>query len=261
MPRSNRNLSRRKLLLGAVQGAGLLLLSGCEKAFNSLQQNKKVLSLLESAEGANQHLQRLLTVRNKLAQEFTKQDISRTFKANGNPPPITMDYVADGTKQWPAWRLEITGSVKLPGRFSLAELKSMPSRTQITRHDCVEGWSAIAEWKGVPLTEIIKRTQPTPEAKYVVFYCMDTDDNGAHYYESIDFRDASHPQTILAYEMNGGALPIAHGAPLRLRVETQLGYKHAKYIRKIEFVPSYENIAAGKGGYWEDQGYEWYAGI
>ncbi|HSE89490.1 MAG TPA: molybdopterin-binding protein [Candidatus Binatia bacterium] len=255
------NLSRRNLLLGAAQGAGLLLLSGCEKAFNSLQQNKQFLSLLESAEGGNQRLQRLLTGKNKLAREFTPQDISRYFKPNGNPPPTTMDYAADAAKQWLAWRLEISGSVKLPGRFSLAELKSMPSRTQITRHDCVEGWSAIAEWKGVPLTEILQRVQPAPEAKYVVFHCMDTDDNGAYYYESIDFRDATHPQTILAYEMNGHALPIAHGAPLRLRVETQLGYKHAKYIRKIEFVPSYGNIAAGKGGYWEDQGYEWYAGI
>ncbi len=255
------NLSRRSLLLGAVQGAGLLLLSGCEKAFNSLQQNRKFLSLLESAEGANQHLQRLLTGKNKLAQEFTEQDISRYFKPNGNPPPITMDYTADAAKQWPAWRLEISGSVKQPARFSLPELRSMPSRTQITRHDCVEGWSAIAKWKGVPLTEIMRRVQPTPEAKYAVFHCMDTDDSGAHYYESIDLLDAHHPQTILAYEMNDRALPIEHGAPLRLRIETQLGYKHAKYIRKIDFVASYENIAAGKGGYWEDQGYEWYAGI
>jgi DMSO/TMAO reductase YedYZ molybdopterin-dependent catalytic subunit len=245
------NLSRRNLLLSAVQGAGLLLLSGCEKAFNRLQQNKQFLALLESAEGTNQRLQRFLTGKNKLAQEFTEQDISRYFKPNGNPPPITMDYAADAAKQWPAWRLEISGSLKQP----------MPSRTQITRHDCVEGWSAIAKWKGVPLTEIMQRVQPTPEAKYVVFHCMDTDDNGAHYYESIDFRDANHPQTILAYEMNGRALPIEHGAPLRLRVEMQLGYKHAKYIRKIEFVASYANIAAGKGGYWEDQGYEWYAGI
>jgi DMSO/TMAO reductase YedYZ molybdopterin-dependent catalytic subunit len=253
--------ARRNLLLGTLQSAGLLLLSGCEKIFNSLQQNKKVLSLLESAEGANQHLQRLLSGKNKLAQEFTEQDISRYFKPNGNPPPITMDYTADANNNWRSWRLEIAGAVKQPVQFSLAELTSMPSRTQITRHDCVEGWSAIAKWKGVPLTEIINRTQPTPKAKYVVFYCMDTDDNGAHYYESIDFRDASHPQTILAYEMNDRALPVEHGAPLRLRIETQLGYKHAKYIRKIEFVPSYKNIAAGKGGYWEDQGYEWYAGI
>jgi DMSO/TMAO reductase YedYZ molybdopterin-dependent catalytic subunit len=255
------NLSRRSLLLGAVQGTGLLLLSGCEKAFNSLQQNRKFLSLLESAEGANQRLQRLLTGKNKLAQEFIEQDISRTFKANGNPPPITMDYTADAKNNWTAWRLEISGSVKQPARLSLPELRSMPSRTQITRHDCVEGWSAIAKWKGVPLTEIIQRAQPAPEAKYIVFHCMDTDDNGANYYESIDFRDATHPQTILAYEMNDRALPIEHGAPLRLRIETQLGYKHAKYIRKIEFVASYENIAAGRGGYWEDQGYEWYAGI
>ena len=180
------NLSRRSLLLGAVQGTGWLLLSGCEKAFNSLQQNKKFLSLLESAEGANQHLQRWLTVRNKLAQEFTEQDISRYFKPNGNPPPITMDYTADTKNNWLAWRLEIAGLVKQPGRFSLAELKQMPSRTQITRHDCVEGWSAIAKWKGVPLTEIMQRVQPGPAAKYVVFHCMDTDDSGSHYYESID---------------------------------------------------------------------------
>jgi DMSO/TMAO reductase YedYZ molybdopterin-dependent catalytic subunit len=255
------NLSRRNLLLGAFQGAGLLLLSGCEKAFNSLQQNRKFLSLLESAEGANQRLQRLVTGKNKLAQEFTEQDISRYFKPNGNPPPITMDYATDAAKQWSAWRLEISGSVKEPARFSLPELRSMPSRTQITRHDCVEGWSAIAKWKGVPLTEIMQRVQPSPEAKYVVFYCMDTDDSGAHYYESIDLRDANHPQTILAYEMNDRTLPVEHGAPLRLRIETQLGYKHAKYIRKIDFVASYDNIASGKGGYWEDQGYEWYAGI
>jgi DMSO/TMAO reductase YedYZ molybdopterin-dependent catalytic subunit len=255
------NSARRNLLLGAVQGAGLLLLSGCEKAFDSLQQNQKFLSLLESAEGANQRLQRLLTGKNKLAQEFAEKDISRYFKPNGNPPPITIDYTADAKNNWQAWRLEIAGAVQQPARFSLAELSSMPSRTQITRHDCVEGWSAIAKWKGVSLAEIMQRAQPSPEAKYVVFHCMDTDDNGIHYYESLDFRDATHPQTILAYEMNDRALPVAHGAPLRLRVETQLGYKHAKYIRKIEFVPSYQNIAAGKGGYWEDQGYEWYAGI
>ena len=255
------NLTRRKLLFGVAQGTGLLLLSGCEKAFNGLQQNKTFLSLLESAEGANRRLLRLLTGKNKLAQEFTEQDISRTFKANGNPPPITMVYTADAAKQWISWRLEVTGLVKQPARFSLSELRALPSRTQITRHDCVEGWSAIGKWKGVPLTEIIQRVQPTPEAKYVVFHCMDTDDNGTNYYESIDFRDATHPQTILAYEMNDRALPVDQGAPLRLRVETQLGYKMAKYIRRIEFVSSYNQIAQGKGGYWEDQGYEWYAGI
>ena len=255
------NLSRRNLLLGAVQSGGLLLLAGCEKAFNRLQANQKFLSLLESAEGVNQRVHRLVTGKTKLVQEFADQDVSRYFKPNGNPPPMTMDYTADAKNNWQEWRLEITGSVKQPAQFSLAELRSMRSRIQITRHDCVEGWSAIAKWKGVPLTEIMQRVQPVPESRFVVFHCMDTDDSGVHYYESIDFRDASHPQTILAYEMNDRALPIAHGAPLRLRIETQLGYKHAKYIRKIEFVRSYANIAAGKGGYWEDQGYAWYAGI
>jgi len=253
--------SRRKLLLGALQGSGLVLLSGCEKMFNSLQGNKKFVSLLESAEELNLRVQRFLTPRNKLAKEFTPQDISQFFKANGNPPPVTVDYMADAARQWSEWRLKISGLVKQPVQFSLPELKSMPSRSQITRHDCVEGWSAIGKWKGVPLTEIMQRVQPNAAAQYVVFHCMDTDDQGTNYYESIDLIDASHPQTILAYEMNDRNLPIEHGAPLRLRLENQLGYKHAKYIRAIEFVADYKNIQQGKGGYWEDQGYAWYAGI
>ena len=137
----------------------------------------------------------------------------------------------------------------------------MPARSQITRHDCVEGWSAIGKWKGVPLTEIMKVVQPDPQAKYVVFYCMDMDTESNNFYESIDMVDALHPQTILAYEMNDQSLPIEHGAPLRLRVETQLGYKMAKYIQRIEFVENFKEIGQGKGGYWEDRGYEWYAGI
>ena len=261
MAKLKAGLSRRKLLLGAAQGGGLLLLSGCEKLFNGLQQNKNFVSLLESAEGLNRRVQRFLTGRNKLAQEFTEKDISRYFKANGNPPPITMDYAADAAKQWKQWRLKISGLIQEPAELTLAELKSMPSRAQITRHDCVEGWSAIAKWRGVPLAEIIKRVKPKSNARYVVFHCMDTDDNGQNYYESIDLEDAVHPQTLLAYEMNDRPLPIEHGAPLRLRLENQLGYKMAKYIRALEFVASFEKMAQGKGGYWEDQGYEWYAGI
>jgi DMSO/TMAO reductase YedYZ molybdopterin-dependent catalytic subunit len=261
MAKLKTNLSRRKLLLGATQGGALLLLSGCEKFFNGLQQNKTFVSLLESAEGANRRVQRFLTGRNKLAQEFTEGDISRTFKPNGNPPPITMDYMADAASQWNSWHLEISGLVAQPGTFSLAELKSMPARTQITRHDCVEGWSAIAKWRGVPLAEIMKRVQPKPDARYIVLHCMESDENGQNYYESIDLEDAVHPQTILAYEMNDRPLPIEHGAPLRLRLENQLGYKMAKYVRALEFVVSFQKIAQGKGGYWEDQGYEWYAGM
>ncbi len=261
MKKSNPDLSRRKLLIRAAQVSGVVLLSGCEKTFNALQQNKTFLSLLESAEGASRRMQRLVTRRNKLAAEFSEKEISRYFKANGNPPPMTMAYMDDAANQWKAWRLEVSGLVRQAGSFSLPELKTMPSRTQITRHDCVEGWSAIAKWKGVRLEEIMRRVQPQPKARYVVFHCMDSDEEGNNYYESLDLDDAVHPQTILAYEMNGRPLPVEHGAPLRLRIENQLGYKHAKYIRAIEFVADLKNIQHGKGGYWEDQGYEWYAGI
>src|SRR5689334_122705 len=258
MPTWNPKLSRRQLLLGA--GASLML-SGCDKFFDSISQNKHVRSLLESAEGVSRRAQRLLTRRGKLAQEFSPADISPAFRSNGNPPPITMDYTADAQSHWTKWRLEVTGLVEQPASFSLEELKSMPSRTQITRHDCVEGWSVIGKWKGVRLEEIINRVEPASDAKYVVFRCMDTDSDGVNYFESIDMIDAVHPQTILAYELNDQPLPIENDAPLRLRVETQLGYKHAKYIRALEFVSKLEKIGQGKGGYWEDQGYEWYAGI
>jgi DMSO/TMAO reductase YedYZ molybdopterin-dependent catalytic subunit len=159
------------------------------------------------------------------------------------------------------WKLEVGGLVQRPASFSLADLRRMPSRTQITRHDCVEGWSAIAKWKGVKLGDLLIHVQPLPSARYVVFHCADADEDGASYYESLDFDDAYHPQTILAYEINDESLPIKYGAPLRLRVERQLGYKHAKYLMRIELVERFDSIAGGKGGYWEDQGYEWYAGI
>lgn len=261
MKTNSRDISRRKILLGALQGAGIVLLSGCEKISNGLQQSDRFVAILGSVEGLNRRLLRFLTPRTKLAQEFSQKDISRYFKANGNPPPAAMEYLANAMSAWSLWRLQVGGLVNVRAQFSLEQLMGLPARTQITRHDCVEGWSAIAKWKGVPMTEIISRVQPQPQARYVVFYCMDTDSDGNGYYESIDLHDAMHPQTILAYEMNDRPLTVDHGAPLRLRVETQLGYKMAKYIQRIEFVSNYKEIAQGKGGYWEDQGYEWYAGI
>ncbi|HVO92905.1 MAG TPA: molybdopterin-binding protein [Terriglobales bacterium] len=254
-------ISRRNLLVRAAQGIGLLAMSGCEKVFDSLSQNSTVQTILEAAEQGNRRVQRVLTGEDKLAQEFSEKDISPKFRSNGNPPPITMEYAEDARNQWAKWRLEIGGLVKQPGQFSLTDLRAMPSRTQITRHDCVEGWSVIGKWKGVQLQLLLKQVTPTPDARYVVFRCMDTDDSGALYYESIDLTDAVHPQTLLAYELNGQPLPVENGAPLRLRVENQLGYKHAKYIRSLELVSGLEKIGQGKGGYWEDQGYEWYAGI
>jgi DMSO/TMAO reductase YedYZ molybdopterin-dependent catalytic subunit len=261
MIKTSPGVSRRKILFGLVNVSGIFLLSGCEKLFNGLQKNKNFLSVLESAEGLNRRLLRFVTGKNRLAQEFGENDISTFFKPNGNPPPFTIDYRTNAASGWPTWKLDVAGLVKRPASFTLDELKAMPARTQITRHDCVEGWSAIAKWKGAPLAEIAKKVEPQPNARYVVFYCMDTDDDGNSFYESIDLRDARHPQTILAYEMNDRPLPVEHGAPLRLRVETQLGYKMAKYIRRIEFVADFKKIAQEKGGYWEDRGYEWYAGI
>jgi len=142
----------------------------------------------------------------------------------------------------------------------------MPSRTQITRHDCVEGWSCIGKWTGVPLAHLLGQAKPLPGARFVLFRCFDSMDDpssaaDSHYYESIDLDDAMHPQTILAYELNDKPLPVSNGAPLRCRVERQLGYKQAKYIRAIELVETFAAIRGGKGGYWEDEGYEWYGGI
>jgi DMSO/TMAO reductase YedYZ molybdopterin-dependent catalytic subunit len=138
----------------------------------------------------------------------------------------------------------------------------MPSVTQITRHDCVEGWSCIGEWTGVPLAHILAKAGVRKEARYVMFFCYDTLPGANEaYYESIDLAEAAHPETILAYGMNGNGLPIPHGAPLRLRLGRQLGYKMPKYLRRIELVASFETIRGGHGGFYEDNGYAWYAGI
>jgi DMSO/TMAO reductase YedYZ molybdopterin-dependent catalytic subunit len=137
----------------------------------------------------------------------------------------------------------------------------MPSRTQITRHDCVEGWSCIGKWKGVQLSHLLDQAKLKPEARYIVFHCADTLYGEALYYESIGLADALHPQTILAYEMNDETLTVPHGAPLRVRVERQLGYKMAKYIMRVEAVESFADLFGGNGGFWEDRGYEWYGGI
>ncbi|HET9067401.1 MAG TPA: molybdopterin-dependent oxidoreductase, partial [Amaricoccus sp.] len=159
------------------------------------------------------------------------------------------------------WRLGVDGLVERPREWSLAELKRLPARTQITRHDCVEGWSAIGKWTGTPLGDLLGAAGLRPEARYIVFHCAD-DFGGTAYYESIDLVDAFHPQTILAWGMNDADLPHGHGAPLRLRVERQLGYKHAKFVMRVEAVASLASIGRGKGGFWEDTvNYDWYAGI
>jgi len=251
-------MSRRKLLR-SIGGLGALLLAGCDRLSGTTWFPK----VLEAGERASQGVHHLLTSRKSMAQEFTEADLSPQFRSNGTSAPNNPQYRALAVDGFASWRLKVDGLVHKPQAFTLAQLRSMKSRTQITRHDCVEGWSAIGKWKGVPLSEILASVEPDGRARFAVFHCDDpmTRDGTNFYYESIDMEDAYHPQTILAYELNNKVLPIPNGAPVRLRVERQLGYKHAKYINRIELVDSFRHIAGGNGGYWEDNGYQWYAGI
>lgn len=250
-------ITRRALIGGAAAGAGALL-SGCDR----LGENERLQALLRSGEHANYGLQRLLQDRTALAEEFRPEQRSPVFRSNGTRMPDGDDYARHLASQFADWRIAVEGAVARPQTYSLAQLRSMPSRTQITRHDCVEGWSAIAKWTGVPLKLLLDRAGVSPQARYIVFHCADPQSNGTMYYESIDRIDAVHPQTILAYAVNDELLPVQNGAPLRLRVERQLGYKQAKYVQRIEAVPSLRGVYGGNGGYWEDAaGYEWYAGL
>ncbi|HEX8011733.1 MAG TPA: molybdopterin-binding protein [Casimicrobiaceae bacterium] len=251
--------SRRRFLARTLGAVGALSLSGCE----ALSRSEWFPKVLGAGETLSMGAQRLLLPRKAMAQEFSPADLSPQFRSNGTAMPNSRPYRALAAAGFDDYRLEVGGLVERPASLSLAELRALPSRTQITRHDCVEGWSAIGKWKGARLSALLDAVRPQAEARYVMFYCadpMEADGTGL-YYESIDMDDALHEQTILAYELNDGQLPIKNGAPIRLRVERQLGYKHAKYVMRIELVQSFANIAGGMGGYWEDQGYEWYAGI
>jgi DMSO/TMAO reductase YedYZ molybdopterin-dependent catalytic subunit len=242
-------ITRRTLLVGSTA----TLLAGCDALTDS--------PALMSAEDAHRFLQRSVNGRAALAHEFRVDQVSPIFRVNGTRAPNTPEYDALAANRFADWRLQVGGLVQRPLRLSLAQLQAMPQRAQITRHDCVEGWSAIGKWQGPRLETVLQAAGIRPGARYIVFHCADRYGAG-HYYESIDLVDAFHPQTILAWAMNDRYLSVGHGAPLRLRVERQLGYKHAKYLMGIEAVASLAGIGSGKGGYWEDSnGYEWYAGI
>jgi DMSO/TMAO reductase YedYZ molybdopterin-dependent catalytic subunit len=252
--KSPAELSRRHFLARALGATGALALSGCD----ALSETEWFPRLLASGEKLSSVAQHLIAPRRAMAQEFTEADLSPHFRSNGTSMPANPQYLALAAGGFSDYRLAVGGLVEKPASLSLAELRALPSRTQITRQDCVEGWSAIGKWKGARLSALLEAVQPKPEARFVVFHCAD---RANPYYESIDLEDAFHPQTILAYDLNDRTLPMPNGAPVRLRVERQLGYKHAKYVMRIELVESFEKIRGGKGGYWEDQGYEWWAGI
>ncbi|HEX7877192.1 MAG TPA: molybdopterin-binding protein [Sphingobium sp.] len=246
-------LNRRTLIL-----SGAATLGGCDR----LARNETFREALFSAENFHKWAQRGLMARDALAREFRPDQISPFFRPNGTANPDTPEYRALWRSGFADWRLKVMGLVDRPLSLSLAQLHSLPHREQITRHDCVEGWSAIGKWRGVPLKLILDAARMKSRARYIVFRCADTMGGGHPYYESIDLTDAFHPQTILAFALNDEPLRVANGAPLRLRVERQLGYKHAKYLMEIEAVSDISSISGGKGGYWEDHaGYDWYAGI
>jgi DMSO/TMAO reductase YedYZ molybdopterin-dependent catalytic subunit len=246
-------LSRRSAL--AVGGG--LLLGGCDR----IAATRPARSAFLGAEDLTYRVNRLITPRDALAPEFSGADISPIFRSNGTARPGSSAYAALLAGDFRDWRLHVGGLVARPLAISLDQLKALPQRTQITRHDCVEGWSAIGRWTGPVLGPILQFAGLSSAARYIVFHCYD-DFGGTPYYESVDLADAFHPQTILAWALNGRPLPVPNGAPLRLRVERQLGYKQAKYLRGIEAVASLDRVGAGKGGYWEDAAdYAWYAGI
>ena len=252
---------RRGWLKVAGASLGGLWLAGCDK----FATDPKTLKVLARAEDLTRHAQRLVVDRKALAREYRPADISPDFKPNGTLNPSDDDYVAHLAAGFADYRLVVDGLVERPLSLSLADLRAEPSRTQITRHDCVEGWSSIGKWTGARLGPLLDKAGLKKSARYIVFHCADTLeetlDGSGQYYESIDLIDAYHPQTILAYDMNDHPLPIPHGAPVRLRVERQLGYKHAKYVMRVEAVEGLSHLGRGEGGFWEDRGYEWYAGI
>ncbi|OYY79688.1 MAG: molybdopterin-binding protein [Sphingomonas sp. 28-62-20] len=249
-------ITRRALVTGAASGAGLLL-SGCDK----LAQNETFRKILFSEDEAHRVLQRAISSRHSLAKEFTAAEMSPVFRANGTLNPGTPAYSAMAAEKFANWKLQVDGLVNRPLALSLAQLQQMPARTQITRHDCVEGWSAIGKWHGPMLGNILKAADVKTSARYIIFHCADLF-HGNAYYTSIDMFDAFHPQTILAYTMNDAPITVPHGAPIRLRAERHLGYKQAKYVMRLQAVASLDEVGLGKGGYWEDHvDYDTYAGI
>ncbi|HEX5141447.1 MAG TPA: molybdopterin-dependent oxidoreductase [Dehalococcoidia bacterium] len=194
-------------------------------------------------------------------QEYSRRDISPLFRVNGYPPD-TDEYSALAAEDFRDWRLRVGGLVERPQELTLGDIRYLTQQSQITRHNCIQGWSAVGEWTGLPLITLLDLCSPLPAARYLIFWSLQRDESGRPFYESLAMRFARQPQTMLAYELNGEALDVPHGAPLRLRVETQLGFKMVKWLDRIEFVDDFRRFRDGMGGSREDlMYYDWTAGI
>lgn len=258
-------LNRRRLLVGSAALGSSLVLSGCDQFDFLGQRGHPVREVLERANVLTYQAQRALIGDQTLAREYAASEIRQGMKPNGSKEPTTPDYLALQAQNFASYKLTIKGMVEREVSFSLDQLRNMPARSQITRHDCVEGWSCIAKWTGTALGPILDMAGVKPEARFCVYHCYDniqkTLSGDILYYTSSDLVDAYHPQTILAYGLNDQTLPVSNGAPVRLRVERALGYKQPKYLHTIELVDDLSPFGKGKGGYWEDNGYDWFGGI
>lgn len=253
----SRILSRRKLITtglttaAGVSGLGLAALLA--EHFGLVPPDNG--GIFGVGETLTYAAQRILMSRHSLAREFNRSQISKVAPVNGKPPENETYHrlLAGGFQDW---RLTVNGLVAHPASFSLAELKRFPSGTQITHQACEEGWSFIAEWTGVRLSTVLNFVGVGPEAKYVVYFSHDE-----AWWDSLDMPDAFHPQTFLAYGMNGQELPVDHGAPIRMRVARQLGYKSVKHLKQIMVTDTLKNVGDGRGSPGPAIGYSWYAGI
>lgn len=246
-------ITRRNAIITGLTSLGGLMLTGCVKKGPPTYGN-----ILRMGDALTYEAHRTLLPGQSLAKEYQHKDIS-SFPATGttNPGdpvnrgdhaiPYSEAYGHLHNSAFNEWSLLVEGRVTRPKSYSLTDLKRFPARTQITRHTCEEGWTAIAEWTGVPLSLVLHNAGILPSARFVNFYAYDG------YMESIDMLDALQPQTILAYGMNGRDLPVPHGAPVRLRVETQIGYKSVKYLQRILVTDEFVNTG--------DSGWAWYVGI
>jgi len=252
----NPRITRRRLITTAVTAAagvsGVGLAAGVASRYGLIPPDHQ--GLYGAGETLTYAAQRVLTSGHSLAREFDRSQISPVAPVNGDPPTVK-SYQRDLDARFAEWRLPIDGLVARPAALSLADLKALPGRSQITLQACEEGWSFIAEWTGAPLSSVLEMVGVAPHAKYVFFFCYDD------WFESIDMADALHPQTLIAYGMNGQDLPPEHGAPARLKLPRQLGYKNLKYLSRITVTDTVKGVGKGLGGGAPEVGYSWYAGI
>ncbi len=249
-------MNRRRWLRAGLRGvgaaAGLTAAGKLADAYGLIPPDHS--GLFGIGETLTYASQRLIESGHSKAREFDRSRISKVAPVNGGPPRDT-EYLRMKNAQFSDWRLDLMGLVDRPGSFSLEDLKQMPRQSQTTMLACEEGWSYIAEWTGVRLSDFLEAAGIRHEARYVLFFPFDES------WESLDMADALHPQTLLAYEMNGADLSEGHGAPLRVRVPRQLGYKSVKYLTSIEVADTLKPYGKGLGSYSPEIGYSWWAGI